>query len=318
MAQKKPRRIEVLSIKIKFLDETPNEDRVKFEDVLTFMNGKKHNDEFKEYEIKLLNTTLENCIVGIVITKQKKNLPPKINIETGETNPLVFTEKEKLGFGNIFLYNKELSVFFYEVNINGCYSDKLIDFILQEWTSNDENIKFDLSFRVVSRKGEYQRLLDMKHYTEIFVELTQPTEILEDYKDDNSTLFSIIKRYLKDAVKTNSDTMTIKLSAFGKRVNKQGLDRNGALKFIDSARLLLFGTQKKNVKKLTVKGYFTDPDEADTIKPVNLVTDTFNIFIKLRVVTLLTNLQETEKKEEIEKLYIKHLPELKYILNRDS
>jgi hypothetical protein len=318
MAQKKPRRIEVLSAKMKFLDETLEEDRVKFEDVLTFMNGKKHYDEFKEYEIKLRNTKLENCIVGIVITKQKKNLPPKINIETGETKSLDFTEKEKLGFGNIFLYNKVLNVFFYEVNINGCYPDKLIDFILQEWTNDDENVKFDLSFPVVSRKGEYQRLLDMKHYTEIFVELTQPTEIMEDYKDDNSTLFSIIKRYLKDAVKTNSDTMIVKLSVFGKRVNKQGLDRNSALKFIDSARHLLLGTQKKNVKKLTVSGYFTDPDEADTIKPVNLVTDTFNIFIKLPIVTLLSNLQEPEKQEEIEKLYKKHLTELKYILNRDN
>ena len=318
MAQKKPKRIEVLSAKMKFFEETPNEDRVKFEDVLTFMNGKKHNEEFKEYEIQILETKLENCIVGIVITKQKKNLPPKINTETGEIKPLDFTEKEKLGFANVFLYDKTLNVFFYEVNINGCYPDKLIDFIMQKWTSDDENVKFDLSFPVVSRKGEYQRLLDMKHYTEIFVKLTQPTEILEDYKDDNSTLFSIIKRYLKDAVKTNSDTMIVKLSAFGKRVNKQGLDRNGSLRFINSVRHLLLGTQKKNVKKITVKGYFTDPDEADTIKPVNLVTDTFNIFIKLPVVTLLTNLQDDERKTEIENLYGNHLTELKYIINRDN
>ena len=50
------------------------------------------------------------------------------------------------------------------------------------------------------------------------------------------------------------------------------------------------------------------------MKPVNLVTDTFNIFIKLTVKLLLTDIQQFERQQEIEKLYIKHLPEFKYIL----
>ena len=74
------------------------------------------------------------------------------------------------------------------------------------------------------------------------------------------------------------------------------------------------GNQKKNVKALKIKGYLQDPDEKCTMKPVNLVTDTFNIFIKLTVKLLLTDIQQSERQQEIEKLYIKHLPEFKYII----
>jgi hypothetical protein len=216
------------------------------------------------------------------------------------------------------LYNTVLNVFLYEFNASGCYIDKLIDFVQREWTKEEDNVKFDLSFPTISRKGEYQRLLNMKHYTEFMVELTQPTEILADYKDDKSALFSIVKRYLKEAVTTNSDTMTIKLSTRGKRTNKQGLNRKRVLQLVGSVRYLFGGNQKKNVKTLKIKGYLTDPNEPDTIKPVNLVADTFNTFIKIPVVEKLSNLQEREKKDEVEKLYKKHLPELRYILNREN
>jgi hypothetical protein len=319
MAQNRNKRIEVLSAKMKYLEETPDEEKINFGGVINYMNGRKYYDEFKEHEFKLIDTDVENCLVGIIITGQNKNIPPKRDRQTGIVSTLdIDVDKESLCYGNIFLYDTILNVFLYEVNISGCYTDKLIDFIQREWTKEEDNITFDLSFPAILRKGEYQRLLDMKHYTEILVELTQPTEILEDYKDDKSTVFSIIKRYLKEGVTTNSDTMTIKLSTHGIRTNIQGLDRKGILQLVDSARHLLKGNQKKNVKTLKVKGYLTDPNEPDTIKPVNLVADTFNTFIKIPVVTKLSNLQEKEKKEEIEKLYKKHLSELKYILNRGN
>ena len=317
---KRPKRIEVLSANLKHLEEITNDvDRIKFEDILTVINGRKYYDEFKEYELKLIDTNLENCIVGIVITGQNKNLPPKRNRKTGVFSKLNLNiDEETLSFGNIFLYDKVLNVFFYEVNVNGCYISKLIDFIYDEWGKDEDNTKFDLSFPAISRKGEYQRLLDMNFYKEFYLELTSPTEILEDYMDDKSSLFSTIKRYLKDSVNTNSDTMVVKFSTYGKRVNKLGLDRKGLLKLIDSARYLLTGTQRKNVKALKVKGYLTDPDERETITPINLVADTFNLVIKLPVDILLPDVQERERREELEKLYRKNLPELRHILNRGN
>lgn len=76
MAAKKPKRIEVLSTKVKQLVDSP-ESEMTFEDILIFMNGRKCYDEFKEYELKLIDTKLNNCIVGIIITGQNKNLPAK-------------------------------------------------------------------------------------------------------------------------------------------------------------------------------------------------------------------------------------------------
>lgn len=318
MAIKKPKRIEVLSTKMKFIEGTAEEDKVNFEDVLVFMNGRKFPDEYKEYEIKIIDSDCENCIIGIAITGQNKNLPPKRDRTTGVFSKLnLDIEKETLSFGNIFLYDKVLNIFLYEVNVNGCYLDKLITFIQQEWMKVNSDIKFDLSFPSISRKGEYERMLNMTYFKQIVIELTNPTEILQDYKDNKSLLFSTIKRYLKDGVQTNADTMIINLSTFGKRTNRIGLDRIGVLKLMNSARSLLSGTQKKNVKTLTVKGYLTDPNERDTIKPVNLIADTFNIFIRVSVDVLLSDLQEGERKVEIERLYQKYLSEFKYILRRD-
>lgn len=123
MAAKKPKRIEVLSTKVKQLVDSP-ESEMTFEDILIFMNGRKCYDEFKEYELKLIDTKLNNCIVGIIITGQNKNLPAKRDRATGEFYPLNLNpDKETLSFGNIFLYDKNLNILLYEVNINGCYID---------------------------------------------------------------------------------------------------------------------------------------------------------------------------------------------------
>jgi hypothetical protein len=319
MAQHKNKRIEFLSAKMKYLEETPKEAEINFGEVLIYMNGRKCYDEFKEYELRLLSTDIENCIVGIIITDQNKSLPPKRNRKTGAHSKLgINIWEESLSFGNVFLYDRNLNVFLYELNRDGCYIDQLIAFIQKEWTMDADNVKFSLSFHAISRKGEYERLLNMRQYTDVFVELTRPSEILQDYKDDKSAVFSTVKRYLKDGVATNSDTMIVRLSTYGKRKNKQGLDRAATLKVVNSAKYLLSGTQKKNVKTLQVKGYFTDPDERDTIKPVNLVADTFDVFIKLPVETLLSDLQENDRKVGIENVYKLNFSELKYILRRDS
>lgn len=119
-------------------------------------------------------------------------------------------------------------------------------------------------------------------------------------------------------MKNNSDVFILKFATFGKKVNKLGLSYKAILELAKSFGCLLAGEQRKNVKRLQVKGYFTDPNEPQTLQPINLVSDIFNIHIKLTTQTLHSNLQEMERKEEIEKLYLKHLPELNYIFARDN
>ena len=311
----KKKRIEVVSPHIECYDCN----RVSFIDIINLSNRYKYQTEFKDYEMNLLSTDLQNCSVGIVITGQNKNLPPKRDNITGEFSTLnLNVQKEKLSFGNIFLYDSSLNILFYELNSDGCYLDKLSEYLEDYWNHKNEHNKIKLSLNTVSRKGEYQRLLKMGYYKEIYVELTNPTVILQDYKDVNDSLFSVAKHYIKNGVKSNSDTLVFKYSTNGKKLNKIGLSAKTTIDIVKSFLFLLKGEQRKNVKALKVKGYFTDPEEPKAMQPVNLVTDVFTIYIKLSSKTLQSDLQETERKSEIEKLYNKYLAELKYIFKRDN
>ncbi len=315
MATKSTKRVEVISPLIK----TTGQDTVDFQKVLKKVSSKKFGDEFKDHEIKLLDTDLADCIVGVVITGQNKNLPPKKDKETGEHSKLgINPYKENLSFGNIFLYNNALNILFYEVNMNGCYPNKLEKYLMHLWnTTPDQEETIELSFNPVSRKGEYQRMLKMTHYREVYAEFVNPAEILQEYKDDNDAVFSMTKRYLKDGLNSNSDKLVVKFATYGKKNNKTGLGRQAVMKFVNSVRYLFNGSQKKNVTALKVQGYFTDPNSPKSIQPINLIADTFNIFINLTNMTLLEDLQLVERKSEIERLYNKHLPELKHIFKKD-
>ena len=311
----KNKRIEVVSPHIECYGDKP----VTLIDIINLSNGYKYQTEFKDYEMHLLSTDLQNCSVGIVITGQNKNLPPKRDNITGDFSTLnLNVQKEKLSFGNIFLYDSSLNILFYELNANGCYLDKLAAYVEDYWNKKNEHNKIKLSFNTVSRRGEYERLLKMGYYKEFYVELTNPTEILQDYNDVNDSLFSVAKHYIKNAVKSNSDTLVIKYSTNGKKLNKIGLSAKPLIDIVNSFRFLLRGEQRKNVKALKVKGYFTDPEESKSMQPVNLVSDVFTIFIKLSSKTLQSDLQETERKSEIEKVYNKYSTELKYIFRRDN
>lgn len=308
---RKSKRIEVVSPNIKCYGEN-----VSFKQLLEAVNTIKFRMEFKDHEIKLMNTKLPNCSIGIVITGQNKDLPPKRNNKTGEFYKLnLDVHTEKLSFGNIFLYDDSINILFYELNINGCYLNKLAEYIQNYWNFNNED-KVELSFTPVSRKGEYERMMRMGYYKEFYVELTNPTEIMQDYNDNNSSLFSTAKRYIKNSVNNKSDVLVLKFSTHGRRTNKFGLFAKEVHNLARSFGVLLVGEQRKNVKKLKVTGYFTDPNDPQTLQPINLVSDVFSLYIKLTTHTLHSDLQEGERKSEIEKLYQKHLPELKYIFNR--
>lgn len=306
------KRIEVIAPHIKYTGD----EEIAFGSILKNANKKKRADAFKDYQLTLLSTELPNCIIGIINTGQNKNLPPKKEKATGRLSKLgINIEKENLCFGNILLYDAELNVLLYEVNMNGCFINNLRDYLTSKWNDiHDE--KIEISFDTVSRKGEYSRMLKMTYYKEYYAEFANPTEILQAYKDDNSTQFSLAKRYLSDGVKNNSDKLIVKFSTYGRKNNKTGLSRQALMKFVNSVRYLFNGDQKKNVIALKVEGYFSDPALPRSLQPINLIADTFNIFIKLTDKVLQEDIQEIERKREIEKLYSKHLPELKYIFNR--
>ena len=85
-------------------------------------------------------------------------MPCKTLLRATDFLLLVDITHEKLSYGNAFLYDKKMNVLFYERNKNGCFIDTLAKFIMQLWNQNElehEDIKIELDFIAILRKGEY-------------------------------------------------------------------------------------------------------------------------------------------------------------------
>lgn len=306
MAARKKKNVEVLTPKVKCLSQ--NDSEITFSDILSYMTGKTVYYNDKEYLVRTYGSkNLENCQEGIIVTGQNKDIPPKRNNQTGEFSALpVDIDHEKLSFGNAFLYDKRLNVLLYERNKNGCFIDTLAKLIMQLWNQDKkehEDINIALDFIAILRKGEYTRALKMGYYKEFIAEFTNPTEILEEMEYDNSSLYGISKKCATEAVKAKSDKFEVKMSTFGKQVNKDGLSIKTIKDHLRSVRSLLQGRMKCNVEKVRIKGYSSDPEESSSIQTIDLVADVFKPYFWLTSNSLNCDLQEAERRKELYKVY---------------
>ena len=306
MAARKKKYVEVLTPRVKCFSQ--NDSEITFSDILSYMSGKMVSYNEKEYIVRTYGSdNLENCIEGIVVTGQNKDIPPKRNDQTGEFSALsVDIDHEKLSFGNAFLYDKELNILFYERNKNGCFIDTLAKFFTQIWNQNEEeheDIKIELDFNAILRKGEYERAIKMGYYKEFIAEFTCPKAILEELEYDKSSLYGISKKCATEAVKAKSDRFEIKISTFGKQVNKDGLSIRTIKEYLRSVRTLLKGRMKSNVETVGIKGYSSDPEDSSSIQTIDLVADVFKPYFRLTSNSLNSNLQEVERRQELRKVY---------------
>lgn len=306
MAARKKKYVEVLTPRVKCFSQ--NDSEITFSDILSYMSGKTIYYNEKEYIVRTYGSdNLENCIEGIIVTCQNKDIPPKRNNQTGEFSALpVDIAHEKLSFGNAFLYDKELNILFYERNKNGCFIDTLAKFFTQIWNQNEEeheDIKIELDFNAILRKGEYERAIKMGYYKEFFAEFTCPKAILEELEYDKSSLYGISKKCATEAVKAKSDRFEIKISTFGKQVNKDGLSIRTIKEYLRSVRTLLEGRMKSNVEKVRIKGYSSDPEESSSIQTIDLVADVFKPYFRLTSNSLNCDLQEVERRKGLRQVY---------------
>ena len=174
------------------------------------------------------------------------------------------------------------------------------------WNQDEEeheDIKIELDFIAILRKGEYERALNMGYYKEFIAEFTNPKAILEEMADENSSLYGISKRCATEAVKAKSDRFEIKMSTFGKQLNEDGLSIRTIKGHLRSVRTLLEGRMKCNVEKVRIKGYSSDPEESSSIQTIDLVADVFKPYFRLTSNSLNSNLQELERRQELRKVY---------------
>jgi hypothetical protein len=312
MADKK-RYIDVLSTRLTFSEE--NTANPSFTDILRFMNGKEYRYSAKIFEFSLLDTTVEDCVVGLVVTTQDRNIPPIRNKRTKEYSKVnINPTTQGLAYANIFLYDIQRNILLYEVNKFGCFPNQLKDFIYASWNKENENQRFELNFPAVLKANSYQRMLNMSHYKRVIVELYHPTELIHCFDESTDSIENnILKQNLQLSSQNNADIFKFEQVAIAKKYNKTGLTRSLVRGLIDAVKLnILDKGFRQNIQTLKVEGYAEDPEYKGS-KPIDLLADTFNEYFKITDIQLQSNVQQGERKQGIEELYNKLLPQLKQL-----
>ena len=312
MATKK-RYIDVISTKLTFFENSGT--NLTFADILRFMNNKEYRHSEKIFEFSLLNTTIQNCMVGIIITTQDRDIPPKRNKRSGVTTPIdINPEEEGLAFANIFLYDTQKNILLYEINRNGCFPKQLSEFICDKWNTENEDIRFELHFPAVLRANEYDRMLQMAYYKRIVVELYRPNELINCFDESTDSVENnLLKHNLQNSNQTNADTLKLEHIIMNKRLNHMGLSHSFVKGIVDAVKLNIADRgHRENIQTLRVEGYTGDPEDR-ALKPIDILADTFNECFRITDIQIQTDLQQTERKDGIEAIYNRLLPELRQL-----
>lgn len=313
MARTKKRNIDVLSVKMTFRE---GEQNVSFRDVLNYMNGKEFRCNEKIFNLSLLDTNRENCILGLIETTQDSDIPPKRNKRTGVYSSVqIDTRQEGFAYANIFLYDYERNVFLYEINRNGCFPNQLKKFIISCWKEDENNILFDLNFPAVVRADEYERMLQMNWYKKIKIELFNPVELQNSITEDSDSIYNnIVQQQIRAGVQTNANTIIIEQIA-QKRINIAGLSRSMIMGLTDYVKRFLGNGFRQNVQTLEIQGYTYDSeDDSNKCKTINIIADSFDEYFRITEIQIHNDVQQRERKEGIEGLYDKLLPGIRRLI----
>jgi len=318
MARTKRKKVDVVS-PIIALNENDENPTPSFEDILRSLDGKKQTLRGKAFEFSLLETDLEHCTVGMVVTNQVRDIPPKKNKLTGHYEAVqIDLAKEGLAFANVFIYDSQRNVLIYEVNRNGCYLDQLRTFILSKWNGNNDNVTLNqVHFRAVVRHHEYDRMLGMNYFKRIRLEMMNPSSMVECFREENDSLFNnLLRNNAKAGRNGNADVFVLEQIALNKQVNPTGLARAAVRGIVDTVRLNLPGGMlRQNIKTLVVEGYTTDSESPKKLVPIDLLADSFKETFKLTDVQVHIDVQQQERTEGIERVYERILPELRRIID---
>lgn len=313
---KKRRRVDVLSVRLSTIE---NEQSVQFEDVLSYLNGRRYimRDTGKQVEVQF-NAELDanNIIKGVIITTQDSDIPPKRNKMTGQMSSIgINIEEEGLAYANAFLYDINHKVLIYEVNKNGCYIKQFTEMIYDLWNIvddlNERRPRFNIDFILLARRDEYQRMLRMTYYKQISIELARPQELINSFIGENGSIANWIKANLDNAVSGNADTVLLEQTATSRKLNIEGLSRNMITNMINT---VFERVDRSHVNKLIIRGYTEDVEDSNRCRPVDLLTDAFDEWFYLNDIAVHSNLQVQERLNGVQNIYNKILPELNAIL----
>lgn len=310
---KKTRKVDVVSTTLTFVGN----EKVTFEEILIFLNGKEYKDTHKNIEFNIIDNNEEDYLIGIVVTTQLKEIPPLRDLETKEYKSIgIDVAKESLAFANIFLYDIKRNVFIYEINKNGCYLNQFREAVFTLWNSNDdnENIRFDLIFPTIFRANEYRRVLSLDYYKRFSIELLKPSELINEFNETNNSILKSIKSIAEAANEGNADTITYNQEVSSKQINKLGLSKSIVKNGIRAIREVANKGYRENIVECKIEGFDMDSEDPRTLKAIDIFGDVFKETFKIENITIHQDTQQNERKLGIEKIYRKILPEIKRII----
>lgn len=311
---KKTRKVEVVSTKLTFTSA----DKKTFEEILFFLDGKEFRDSNKNLEFNIIDKNLDSdYLTGIVITTQLKEIPPLRDLDTKEYKAVdINVNKESLAFANIFLFDRKRNVLIYEINKNGCYLNQFIETVYALWNSDEENedVRFDLNFPTIFRKNEYRRVLSLDYYKRFTLELLNPIELVNQFNDSNNSILNSIKTLAESASEGNADTIVYELEVASKQLNKLGLSKTTIKNTIRAIKEVADKGHRQNISEFKIEGFDMDSESPRKLKVIDLFGDTFSESFKIENITIHTDTQQSERKNGIEKVYNRILPEIKNII----
>lgn len=310
---KKIRKVDVMSTQLKFV----NKNKTTFEEILTFLNNKEFDNGHKNFEFNIIdNKPQQDYLIGIVITTQLKEIPPLRDFKQKTYKAIKFNmTQESLAFANVFLFDKKRNIFIYEINKNGCYPNELRDTIYNLWNRDEDNedIRFDITFPVILRKNEYDRVLELDYYKRIQIEIYNPLKLVDEFKDSKNTMLQSINDLSNSSATSNADSIIYELEVKSKKVNKLGLSRSFTKDGINAFKEIVDKGFLNNVGEFVVEGFDNDSESPNKLRKIDLFGDAFKESFKIENIKIHTDDQKTERQLGIKQVYDKILPELKNI-----
>jgi len=286
--------------------ELTTSENINFLDIIRLgdqCSAVRHHRTGDSFNLKIVKEE-DNYIIGVVYTAKLTGIPPKYNPNTGDFAAIQMEEGQGLGFANIFLFEKTRNILMYEFNKNGCYLEYFKGLLAHFSNNNDEwesHISFD--FKAILNAQEYQRILNMRSYRSIEVNIANPDEILGQVLQQNDS----ISNNIRDAAEVGANNMHLKIDVGRSRIDN--LDNNGIHRMVTSINNLISrDTAEENVKKVIVKGYSHDPENEGNalMSEIDLVADRYKVHFNLQEERVMSSIKLTERRDAIEELYLNH------------
>lgn len=277
-------------------------------------------NKVKKYEKSILSldgkdTTLsilkeeDNYIIGIVNTTKKSDIPPAHNSNTDEYRKLDLSEdgEEGLGFPNIFLYDKELSLLMYEFNKNGCYLNFFKKYLTYKIRSEEKkHPEFEVLFYPLLKKDSYSRLGKMVSYKKLEVRVANTHKLAKQDLEEKS-----LNELAKSASENNSKSVSVVYGAGRKK--DDSLQEKFVRSIVEKFNFLK-AKNKGDVSKLILHGYYMDPDGKRTKTDIDFILDRYKDSFSIEEPEIHVDNNKKRRKVAIEKLYFKNLKELREII----